>query len=277
MTSRNDNQEWREAYETDGYVVLEGLLSAAELSQIREDLRRIFSKGPTGRNEFEGTRTQRIYTLVGRGLPFERLAEHPEIVSILDALLLPNYLITASQAIAIAPGETPQPVHTDDSFYLVPRPRQAISVSTMWAIDDFTEENGATEMIAGSHRWSDDELMNMYVGDDTVTLAPEYQPQLRPLVMRAGSCAVFAGTLVHRGGENRSPRVRTAISNQYCEPWARTQENFFLSIPRRKVAGMSSGLQSMLGYSIHPPFMGQVTARHPLKALDPNFDNPLED
>ena len=207
-------------------------------------LRELFSDGPTGRNEFEGTRTQRVYTLVGRGLPFERLAEHPEIVSILDALLLPNYLITASQAIAIAPGETPQPAHTDDSFYLVPRPRPrpAISVSTTWAIDDFTEQNGATEMIAGSHRWSDDELLNMYVGDDTVTLAPEYRPDLRPLVMRAGSCAVFAGTLVHRGGENRSARVRTAISNQYCEPWARTQENFFLSIPREKVAAMSSGL-----------------------------------
>jgi ectoine hydroxylase-related dioxygenase (phytanoyl-CoA dioxygenase family) len=277
MTSPNDNQEWREAYETDGYVVLEGLLSAAELSEIRDELRRLFSEGPAGRNEFEGTRTQRIYTLVGRGLPFERLAEHPEIVAILDEVLLPNYLITASQAIAIAPGETPQPVHTDDSFYLVPRPRPAISVSTMWAIDDFTDENGATEMIAGSHRWSDDELLDTYVGDDTVTLAREYRPQLRPLVMPAGSCAVFAGTLVHRGGANRSTRVRTAISNQYCEPWARTQENFFLSIPKEKVAGMSNGLQSMLGYSIHPPFMGQVTARHPRKVLDPDFDNPLED
>jgi ectoine hydroxylase-related dioxygenase (phytanoyl-CoA dioxygenase family) len=277
MTSPNDNQEWREAYETDGYVVLEGLLSAAELSEIREELRRLFSEGPAGRNEFEGTRTQRIYTLVGRGLPFERLAEHPEIVTILDEVLLPNYLITASQAIAIAPGETPQPVHTDDSFYLVPRPRPPISVSTMWAIDDFTDENGATEMIAGSHRWSDDELLDTYVGDDTVTLAREYQPQLRPLVMPAGSCAVFAGTLVHRGGANRSTRVRTAISNQYCEPWARTQENFFLSIPKEKAAGMSNDLQSMLGYSIHPPFMGQVTARHPRKVLDPDFDNPLED
>ena len=83
--------------------------------------------------------------------------------------------------------------------------------------------------------------------------------------------------VLDRGGENRSARVRTAISNQYCEPWARTQENFFLSIPREKVAAMSSGLQSMLGYSIHPPFMGQVTARHPRKVLDPDFENPLDD
>ncbi|MDH4282758.1 MAG: phytanoyl-CoA dioxygenase family protein, partial [Myxococcales bacterium] len=106
---------------------------------------------------------------------------------------------------------------------------------------------------------------------------PGYRPLLRPLVMGAGSCTVFAGTLVHRGGQNRSTRVRTAISNQYCQPWARTQENFFLSIPKRRVARMSPGLQSMLGYSVHPPFMGQVTARHPRKVLDPGFVNPLDD
>ena len=277
MTSRSEKQGWRKGYEADGYVVLEGLLSAGELSEVRDALAQLFTEGPPGRNDFEGKQTQRVYTLVGRGAPFERLVEHPAILSIVDELLLPNYLLTASQAIAIAPGETPQPAHTDDSFYIVPRPRSAISVSTMWAIDDFTEDNGATEMIAGSHRWSDDELLNMYVGDDKVTLAPEYRPRLRPLVMSAGSCAVFAGTLVHRGGQNRSPGVRTAISNQYCEPWARPQENFFLSIPKGKVATMSPRLQSMLGYSIHPPFMGQVTARHPLKVLDPDFENPLDD
>jgi ectoine hydroxylase-related dioxygenase (phytanoyl-CoA dioxygenase family) len=95
--------------------------------------------------------------------------------------------------------------------------------------------------------------------------------------MPAGSCAVFAGTLVHRGGENRSNGVRTAISNQYCEPWARQQENFFLSIPKNKVRQMSPRLQTMLGYSVHPPFMGQVTARHPRKVLNPEFVNPLAD
>jgi ectoine hydroxylase-related dioxygenase (phytanoyl-CoA dioxygenase family) len=268
---------WRPSYEADGYVVLEGLLSAEELEQVRAALAELFKTGPLGRNDFEGTRTKRVYTLVGRGNPFERLVEHPAILAIVDQLLMPHYLLTASQAIAIAPGETPQPAHTDDSFYPIPRPRPAISVSTMWAVDDFTEDNGATEVIPGSHLWSDEQLVNMYVGDASVELAPHYLPLLRPLVMGAGSCAVFAGTLVHRGGANRSARVRTAISNQYCEPWARQQENFFLSIPRSKVAQMSSRLQSMLGYSIHPPFMGQVTARHPRKVLDPEFENPLED
>jgi ectoine hydroxylase-related dioxygenase (phytanoyl-CoA dioxygenase family) len=277
MDCQSEDRDWRKAYDADGFVVLEGLLNETALEEIRERLAQLLRRGPSGRNDFEGTRTQRIYTLVGRGETFERLAEHPVILSMLDELLLPNYLLTASQAIAIAPGETPQPAHTDDSFYTIPRPRPPISVSTMWAIDDFTEENGATEVIAGSHRWSEEELVNLYVGDDSVQLAPGYRPLLRPLVMTAGSCTVFAGTLVHRGGQNRSTRVRTAISNQYCQPWARTQENFFLSIPKRRVARMSPGLQSMLGYSVHPPFMGQVTARHPRKVLDPGFVNPLDD
>jgi ectoine hydroxylase-related dioxygenase (phytanoyl-CoA dioxygenase family) len=277
MRSPNADREWREAYEADGYVIVDGLLSAAELETIREELAQLLDRGPTGRNDFEGMRTQRVYTLVGRGKTFERLVEHPTVLSMMDELLLPNYLLTASQAISIAPGETPQPVHSDDSFYTIPRPRRAISVSTMWAIDDFTEDNGATEVIRGSHRWGDDELVNVYEGDDSVTLAPQYLPRLQPLLLPAGACAVFAGTLLHRGGRNRSRSVRTAISNQYCEPWARQQENFFLAIPRRKAANMSPRLQSMLGYSVHPPFMGQVTARHPRKVLDPEFVNPLDD
>jgi len=277
MNSPRADHDWQEAYDADGYIILDRLLSDDELNTIRGDLARFLGRGPCGRNDFEGKQTRRVYTLVGRGKSFERLVEHPTILSIMDQLLLPNYLLTASQAIAIAPGETPQPAHTDDSFYTVPRPRRAISVSTMWAIDDFTENNGATEVIPASHLWSDGQLVDLYEGDDSVTLAPQYEPLLRPLLMRAGSCAVFAGTLVHRGGPNRSNDSRTAISNQYCEPWARQQENFFLGIPKEKVTKMSPRLQSMLGYSVHPPFMGQVTARHPRKVLDPEYVNSLDD
>ena len=274
--TRTQVTDWLRDYEEHGYVVLEAILNADELAEIREALDRILSSSPTGRNEFEGLQTQRIYTLVARGKVFERLVEHPAVVALVERQLLPGYLLTASQAIVLAPGETPQPVHTDDSFYVIPRPRPEISVSTMWAIDDFTEENGATEVISGSHRWGDDQLIDNYYGDDSLQLPKEYASLIEPVVMPAGSCAVFAGTLLHRGGGNRSRRVRTAISNQYCEPWARQQENFFLSIPRDQVVQMTETLQEMLGYSIHPPFMGQVTARHPKKVLEPDFDNPLE-
>ena len=93
--------------------------------------------------------------------------------------------------------------------------------------------------------------------------------------MPAGACVVFAGTLLHRGGWNRSAAPRLAFSNQYCEPWARTQENFFLGVPAKLVRKMSPRVQQLLGYDIWPPFMGQVTARHPLKTLDEDYEPPV--
>ena len=93
--------------------------------------------------------------------------------------------------------------------------------------------------------------------------------------MPAGACIVFAGTLVHRGGRNRSSRSRCAFSHQYCEPWARQQENFVLGVPADVAREMPERLREMLGYSIHPPFMGQLTASHPQKALAPGYVLPV--
>jgi ectoine hydroxylase-related dioxygenase (phytanoyl-CoA dioxygenase family) len=93
--------------------------------------------------------------------------------------------------------------------------------------------------------------------------------------MPAGAAAVFVGTLVHGAGANRSDAPRLGYTNQYCEPWARTQENWFLAIPRERVAAMSPALQALLGYSIMPPFMGEVTGYHPIKALAPDWTPPV--
>jgi len=269
------------AIQGDGFVVIDALLSDTDLAEIRRALAPHLASDPSGRNNFEGYRTQRVYSLVGKGRIFEELTEHPRILALCDALLLPNYLLTASQAICIHPGETPQPFHTDDTFYTIPRPRPAVSVSTIWAVDPFTADNGATQIVRGSHRWSDEQMGQLLQSYDFIT-APreERKPKAAPtppehwrdnvldVTMPAGSAIVFLGTLVHRGGENRSSAARLAFSNQYCEPWARPQENFSLSIPRAKVAAMSERLQQMLGYSIHPPFMGHTNGVHPRRTLD---------
>ena len=141
-----------------------------------------------------------------------------------------------------------------DSFYRVPRPRAALGVAAIWAIDDFTPDNGATMVIPGSHLW----------GPDRRAQADEAMP----CVMPAGSAVFFLGTLVHGGGANRTSSPRLAFTNQYCEPWLRTQENFFLEIPRPVVRNLRPAIQSLLGYSVHPPFMGMVDSMHPKRVLD---------
>lgn len=262
--------------EEQGYTYIEDFLSAAQLARVNT-LYDAMLGSHRGRNNFEGNRTERIYTLVARHRVFQDIVEDPRILALCDALFQPNYLLTASQAIVISPGETPQPWHTDDSFYPLPRPRPMVSLSTIVAVDDFSATNGGTEVIGGSHLWDDRKIQGDYHSGDSEAdpgFAAKLKGMSQPVEMAAGSCLVFAGTLLHRGGANNSSGTRRAFSNQYCEPWARTQENFFLGIPAHEAAQMSAKLQSLLGYSIHPPFMGQVTAYHPLKALQPGFVPP---
>ncbi len=265
-----------EELETRGFTFIENFLSDDRLAAVNQLYDHMLG-GYDGRNDFEGKSTERIYTLVARDKVFQDIVEDERVMQLCDALLMPNYLLTASQAIVISPGETPQPWHTDDSFYPLPRPRPMVSLSTIVAVEDFTAENGGTEVVPGSHLWTDAQVDGDYVGGDAERdrhFGERVQELAEPIQMKAGTCVVFAGTLLHRGGGNSGSTTRRAFSNQYCQPWARPQENFFLAIPPVKAATMSPRVQSLLGYSIHPPFMGQVTAYHPLRALEPGFIAP---
>jgi len=243
----------------DGFVILPGLLDAGELAALRTALAPFEAERPMGRNDFEGTRTHRVYSLAAKGEAFLRLAEHPRIVALLDALLLPNWLLSTCQSIRLHPGETEQPWHTDDGFYLVPRPRAGrLAVSTIWAIDDFTDDNGATRVVPGSHRWGHEH--------------PDEHPHDEvAAVMPAGSAIVFDAALWHRGGANRSTGTRLAISPQYCQPWLRPQESQLLIMPPDRAAACTPRMRAMLGYSIHPPFIGQVDGMNPVRLVDPTY------
>ena len=258
---------------TDGYSIIEGLLDTNQIAEVRAGLAKHLEQH-RGRNPFEGYRTERVYTLVARGRVFEAVAEDPRLLAILDRFLRPGYLLTASQAINIHPGEAAQSMHYDDSFYPIPRPRPAISLTVVVAIDAFTAENGATMIIPGSQDLSDAEIATSR-SVTAMGLPSDLAKTAVPAVMPAGAAIVFLGTMVHGGGANRSDAPRLAITNQYCEPWARTQENFFLGIPREQARGFSPRLLQLLGYDVMPPFMGQVTGSHPLKSLEDGYVAPV--
>lgn len=242
-----------EAVLRDGYVILPDLLTAAELRAIRADVDPLLDL--KGRNNFEGHATQRVYSVLNKTRTCDRMAAHPRVLALLDRLLMPNYLLSMLQIINILPGEAAQMLHTDDGFYPLPRPRPALSAATIWAIDDFTADNGATEIVPGSHRWGSE-------------LPQPGSADRRPVVMSAGSCVFFLGTLWHGGGPNRSGAPRLAATAQYCEPWLRPQEAFTLSTPREIARVVDEDIRRMLGYNIHPPFIGQVDGMHPKRLLE---------
>ena len=240
----------------DGYVVMPDLLTQDELGDIREAVTPFLDR--QGRNGFEGHKTQRIYSVLNKTRACDRIADHPRVLALLDRLFLPNYLLSMLQVINILPGEQEQILHHDDSFYPLPRPRAALGAATIWAIDEFTADNGATDIIPASHRWAD--------------RSPQ-DHERQPVVMPAGSCVFFLGTLWHGGGANRSTDPRLALTAQYCEPWLRPQEAFTLSTTRDTVRAVSEDIRRMLGYSVHPPFIGQVDGMHPKRLLEPNAPN----
>ncbi len=264
MSSISD-REARERLTDDGYVVLVGLLDVRERAAITTAVASFEEARPMGRNDFEGKRSQRVYSLAGKGGVFLDLALHPRIVGLLDATLLPNWLLSTMQSIRLHPGETVQPWHTDDAFYDVPRPRaRSLGVSVIWAVEPFTAENGATELIPGSHRWATEH-------PDERSFSP------RAAVMPAGSALVFDAGLWHRGGANRSRGTRLCVSPQYCQPWLRPQESQLLIVPPERARACSDRARAMLGYSIHPPFIGQVEGMHPLRLVDPAYRSEKSD
>lgn len=239
-----------------GYLILENMVSNEQLDALRAEAEQHLTH--MGRNSFEGERTQRIYGVPAKMRSGDPFIEHPLILAHLDRLLLPNYLLSQAQVINIKTDSPAQPLHLDDGFYPFPAPRPPISLATVFAIDDFTEDNGATVIIPGSHKWDEVRRPN---DDDKRVKA----------IMPAGSCIFFVGNAWHGGGENLSGADRLALTCQYCEPWARTQENYFLSVSKQTAASVSENIRRMLGYSIHPPFMGMVEGMHPKRKL-PGFD-----
>ena len=258
-----------------GFTIVEDYMSEDELARFREGLKPYLGTY-RGRNPFEGLATERVYTLVGRGKIYEEIASDHRLLAILDRLLAPNYLLSADHAICIHPGEKAQALHFDDGFYPFPRPRRSISISVIGAIDAFTPENGGTVLYRGSHKWPLDRIQAVReaAAGGKISAGAEHRTQL---AIPLGAICIFQGTLLHGGGANRTDAPRLAFTNQYCEPWARTQENFFLGVPKEKVRAMSREMQILLGYELRRPgeIMGQVGGYHPIRTPDPTFVVPV--
>ncbi len=244
-----------------GYVILENLLSQTQVDRIRGELTPYLKKQHMGRNDFEGFRSERVYALLAKAPAVAEIVEHPSVLPIIDALLPRNYLLSSALAINLHPGETAQSFHIDDApggGPEVPKPRPPFGISTIWAFDDFTDRNGATEVVPGSHRWS--------AGRTAL------EEEAIKVLMPAGSVVVFAGNLTHRGGANRSDATRLAITPQYCSPWMRQLENMTLAVPPDVAGGYSDRIQALLGYSVNDPgFMGHVDGLHPKRLIRPDY------
>lgn len=246
--------EWREQFDEQGYVVFPRVLDDATLRRVRAALAPWLERDLKGRNDFEGHATNRVYALLAKSPEFATLVTHPLTLAFAEADLGASCLLSACLAINLHPGETVQPWHHDDAHLTLPRPRPSCGVSAFWAIDETTAENGATEVLPGSHQWGDD-------------IDPATAPGAAAVELPAGALMLGKGTLWHRGGANRSEAPRLVITPQYCPGWMRQLESMLVAVPPGTAATLPKRAQELLGYSIHPPFMGYADGMHPARVL----------
>jgi ectoine hydroxylase-related dioxygenase (phytanoyl-CoA dioxygenase family) len=267
-------EDWRGEFDRRGFVIFERVLPAEKVAAIRAALAPHLGQDLKGRNDFEGLNTNRVYALLAKSPVFAELVIHPLVLAFVEAELGPSCLLSAFLAINLHPGETVQPWHTDDGGARLPRPRPALGVSTFWAIDDTTETNGSTEVVPGSHLWDERRIEGAATPADfnaRSALDQDHDPGRRAdavkLAMPSGSLAIAKGTLWHRGGSNRSDSPRLIITPQYCAGWVRQLENMCLAVPPDVAENLPERARELIGYSIHPPFMGYVDGVHPKRLL----------
>jgi ectoine hydroxylase-related dioxygenase (phytanoyl-CoA dioxygenase family) len=247
-----------ERIERDGYTVVEDVFDAAFADAVLDDLARLERTLAVAscKNLFEGFRTVRIYNLLVHGALYERIATDAAILPLVEGVLDRGCLVSSLSSIAIDPGEQAQPIHADDMLIPLPRPHVPLVCNTMWAITDFTDDNGATRVIPGTHKDANNpELGKEYEGSVAAT-------------MRRGSVLVFNGSLWHGGGANRSAARRVGVAMNYCAGWIRQQENQQLGIPREVAARFSPRLRKLVGYGIYRGLLGHIDKCSPVDLLD---------
>jgi ectoine hydroxylase-related dioxygenase (phytanoyl-CoA dioxygenase family) len=249
-----------ELLERDGCCVVDRLVDPGLLDAMRAELGSFLAATPVGPDTFSGRRTRRTGGLIARSSKAREFVLHPLVLESVKATLrgATNFQLHLTQVIAIGPGEPAQPIHRDQwAFDFFPFPKgYEVQCNTLWAMSDFTEENGATRVIPGSHRF-DDRLS--FKESDT-----------EPAEMAQGSVLFYTGALYHGGGANRSSQVRYGLNLTYARAWLRQEENQYLAVPQAIAQELPLPLLRLMGYARGAYALGYVDdLRDPIDVLQP--------
>jgi len=239
-----------------GYTVLHDVFDAERAGALVAALERLETElgtVPAG-NSFEGTRTLRVYNLLAHGPLWPELAIDPTVLPVVEGVLDGGCLMSSLSSIRIQPEEVAQPIHADDQVIPLGKPHAPTVCNTMWALTDFSEANGATRVIPGSHLRDHD---------------PDYGAPYDsvPAEMPRGSVLIWHGSLWHGGGANTTGEDRIGIAANYCAGFIRQQENQQLGLAPGLVATFPPRLQELVGYGIYRGLIGHIDKQTPADAI----------
>ena len=237
-----------------GYSIIPGFLSKQRLNLLRNDLAPIFEQSGIRNADqggrYSGLQTVHVHNLFAKTRAVDEIAIDPVLLLIIEGILGSLFQLSVGTAMSPQPGVDPQGLHRDDGHYPLARPRPPFIANCLIALDDFTQENGATRIAPGSHKRTED------IKPNTDVIFAE---------MPAGSLLVFDGALWHAGGGNRTKdQRRRSINLNFNLSWLRQQENQYVGIPRTEWLKMPERLQRLLGFQKVNFLYGSVDYTDPL-------------
>ncbi len=246
----------------DGCVVVDRLTGPETLDRLRAELEPWLEATPPGPDDFTGRRTRRTGGLIARSATARELVTDPLVLGAVKNVLshAKNFQVHLTQVIAIGPGEPAQTIHRDQwAFDFFPFPKgYEVQCNTLWAMTDFTAENGATRVAPGSH-----------LREDKLQLT---EADTEPAEMEAGSALFYTGALYHGGGANRSDAVRYGLNLTYVVGWLRQEENQYLTVPREIACELPEPLLRLMGYARGAYALGYVDdLRDPIEVVRPEL------
>lgn len=235
-----------------GYCIVERLAPAEVIDRVNEELEPWFRATPHCRGDFYGWNTTRFGAVLLKSRASHALVLNELVLAIMDDVLGPHcdwYQLNLSQGIRIHPGERQQVPHRDEEMWPCAKGRAEYLVNVMWALSDYTGDNGATLLWPRSQF---DALSREVRQEDAVIAA-----------MPRGSALVYLGSVTHCGGANRSDASRTGLILSYSLGWLKQYENAFLTYPPRVAGEFSKPIRDLLGYRIHRPNLGGYEGQDP--------------
>ena len=249
LPSNSSTEDIIEVLEKDGAAIVDGFVSQEWLSEFNSAIQtsidnyKPFDYGEPEAEEFLGRQTVRLNGLIRKAPNYIDLITDDRLLTIMDHFLTPNcgqYRLNSSEIIEIHGGETAQELHWDDVIWPAHfwAPDLLLQFNVMIAATDFTESNGATLVVPGSHKWDHSERQ------------PK-QKEITQAVMKAGSAVFIPGKTLHGGGNNTDGVKRRAIVASYVLGWLRTQENHFLHTSINEAMEWPERVRQLLGYDLY--------------------------
>jgi ectoine hydroxylase-related dioxygenase (phytanoyl-CoA dioxygenase family) len=238
-----------------GYVVIDELVSAEVMDKVAVEMGPYIETTPFGEDKFVGFSTKRTGAMILRSETSRELIMNPLVVGVAASHLskASTFQLHLTQVITVHPGSPAQVLHQDQlawDFFQFPNDYE-VQCNTLWAMTDYTAENGATRIVPDSQ----------FAGT-----GQKYPPEAGiPAEMKKGSVLLYTGKIYHGAGENKTDKVRQALNITYAVGWVRQEENQYLATPPEVARTLPDDLLKLMGYQCGCFAMGYVR----------DFEDPL--